>query len=257
MRTQTTSEWDRRGFARVFALGCAAVVCRAHEPAQRLPVLLAADAPADEGRGIVRLRLADFPLLARGLASVRVGTATLAGTFNRSIFPVLLVQRDVDGRFHALNAECPHEGCIVRPFDPATERCSCPCHGSQFALDGRRLAGPANASLLSYPIAFDPPDALRIEIPDWAFDVRISRPLETENLAGRVRLEFRSNTQIEYEILFRSRADEAWRPATFARAPAAPLDQQVFAGEDDLSWVYVDATGASGFYAVALRLRQV
>jgi Rieske Fe-S protein len=41
---------------------------------------------------------------------------------------------------------CTHVGCIVHwnPF----ERCwDCPCHGSQFAIDGTALNGPAIKAL--------------------------------------------------------------------------------------------------------------
>lgn len=50
--------------------------------------------------------------------------------------------RDVEDRLHLVSATCTHAGCIVH-FNPF-ERCwDCPCHGSQFGIDGRVLAGPA------------------------------------------------------------------------------------------------------------------
>ncbi|HVY58452.1 MAG TPA: FAD-dependent oxidoreductase [Xanthobacteraceae bacterium] len=54
--------------------------------------------------------------------------------------------RDDGGRLHVRSAVCTHMGCIVHwnPF----ERCwDCPCHGSQFAVDGSVLNGPATAPL--------------------------------------------------------------------------------------------------------------
>jgi len=54
----------------------------------------------------------------------------------------LAAYRDGDGQLHAVSATCTHVGCIVH-FNPY-ERCwDCPCHGSQFAIDGKVLAGPA------------------------------------------------------------------------------------------------------------------
>lgn len=50
--------------------------------------------------------------------------------------------RDSDGGLHIVSATCTHAGCVVH-FNPF-ERCwDCPCHGSQFGIDGRVLAGPA------------------------------------------------------------------------------------------------------------------
>jgi glycine/D-amino acid oxidase-like deaminating enzyme/nitrite reductase/ring-hydroxylating ferredoxin subunit len=54
----------------------------------------------------------------------------------------LAAYRDKDDRLHVLSATCTHAGCVVH-FNPF-ERCwDCPCHGSQFGIDGKVLAGPA------------------------------------------------------------------------------------------------------------------
>jgi cytochrome b6-f complex iron-sulfur subunit len=60
-----------------------------------------------------------------------------------------------EGRFHVVHVDdglnvlfgvCTHLGCLPR-WDPGEVRFLCPCHGSQFALDGHYLAGPAPRSL--------------------------------------------------------------------------------------------------------------
>lgn len=54
----------------------------------------------------------------------------------------LAVCRDQNGQVHTHSASCTHLGCIVHWN--STEQCwDCPCHGSQFALDGTVLNGPA------------------------------------------------------------------------------------------------------------------
>jgi glycine/D-amino acid oxidase-like deaminating enzyme/nitrite reductase/ring-hydroxylating ferredoxin subunit len=54
--------------------------------------------------------------------------------------------RDEDGVLHRLSSTCTHVGCTVH-FN-SFERCwDCPCHGSQFAVDGEALNAPAVASL--------------------------------------------------------------------------------------------------------------
>ena len=50
--------------------------------------------------------------------------------------------RDEAGELHMRSAVCTHMGCVVH-FN-SFERCwDCPCHGSQFAIDGSVLNGPA------------------------------------------------------------------------------------------------------------------
>ena len=50
--------------------------------------------------------------------------------------------RDEDGRIHARSAVCTHLGCHLHWN--SFERCwDCPCHGSQFSIDGAVLNGPA------------------------------------------------------------------------------------------------------------------
>ena len=54
--------------------------------------------------------------------------------------------RDEAGALHAFSAACTHAGCLVRWN--ALERCwDCPCHGSQFGVDGEPLNGPAISPL--------------------------------------------------------------------------------------------------------------
>jgi len=54
--------------------------------------------------------------------------------------------RDESGALVRLSASCTHIGCTVH-FN-SFERCwDCPCHGSQFALDGEALNAPATQDL--------------------------------------------------------------------------------------------------------------
>lgn len=49
---------------------------------------------------------------------------------------------NIDGGFLALYAVCTHLGCLPRWRD-VTNRFECPCHGSQFQMDGGYITGPA------------------------------------------------------------------------------------------------------------------
>lgn len=54
--------------------------------------------------------------------------------------------RHSDGRLTLKSAACTHAGCVVRwnPFEGCWD---CPCHGSQFAVGGEALQGPAHRPL--------------------------------------------------------------------------------------------------------------
>lgn len=63
----------------------------------------------------------------------------------------IVITQPTSGVFKAFTANCPHKGCSVgRPEDGVM---TCPCHGSEFALDsGKCLKGPAKAPLAEFPV---------------------------------------------------------------------------------------------------------
>jgi Rieske Fe-S protein len=60
--------------------------------------------------------------------------------------------RRIDSGFTALLASCTHQGC--QP-EPVADRLACPCHGSEFAFDGRVLQGPAERPLTRYEVTVE------------------------------------------------------------------------------------------------------
>jgi len=48
---------------------------------------------------------------------------------------------------------CTHLGCIY-PWTDANNRFECPCHGSKYRLDGRRIESPAPRTLDRFPLKF-------------------------------------------------------------------------------------------------------
>jgi Rieske Fe-S protein len=77
-----------------------------------------------------------FPLVARAGSprQYRAGTRVLVEEARAWLC------RDALG-FYAVDAHCPHLGCLVRRSDDG--RFVCPGHGSHFNADGQREAGPA------------------------------------------------------------------------------------------------------------------
>jgi Rieske Fe-S protein len=54
--------------------------------------------------------------------------------------------KDAAGKVNVFAVNCSHLGCSVA-FNKDGKQFDCPCHGSQFHLDGTVLHGPATAPL--------------------------------------------------------------------------------------------------------------
>ena len=63
----------------------------------------------------------------------------------------IIVVHAEDGSLHAMSAICTHMGCTVL-YDPSLDRIRCPCHGSQYGLDGHNIRGPAKRPLKQYSV---------------------------------------------------------------------------------------------------------
>ncbi len=61
----------------------------------------------------------------------------------------VIVMRISSTEVRALSSQCTHQGCEVGL--PANDRITCPCHGSQYNLNGGVIQGPAPAPLTSFP----------------------------------------------------------------------------------------------------------
>ena len=66
----------------------------------------------------------------------------------------ILVVRESGEQYHALSLLCTHEGCPVNAT-PVNGILRCPCHGSQFNLEGHVRQGPAEFPLGRYDTEYD------------------------------------------------------------------------------------------------------
>jgi len=64
----------------------------------------------------------------------------------------ILVVHGPDGELHAINSVCTHKGCDVL-YDNELGHLRCPCHGSEYGLDGHNIKGPAERPLKAYNVA--------------------------------------------------------------------------------------------------------
>jgi nitrite reductase/ring-hydroxylating ferredoxin subunit len=62
---------------------------------------------------------------------------------------LLLLVRDSATTVRAFNPICTHRQCVVA-FSANDRKIKCPCHGSQFDLDGHVVHGPASRPLGTY-----------------------------------------------------------------------------------------------------------
>ena len=68
------------------------------------------------------------------------------------------------GELIALDAVCPHLGCLVQQRDTAVPGYHCPCHGSEFGEDGELERGPAERPLRPLTVEITPDDEVVIRM---------------------------------------------------------------------------------------------
>jgi cytochrome b6-f complex iron-sulfur subunit len=82
---------------------------------------------------------------------IRIPNATLQESLVLEIPDVqrVLLFRVSDGSVHAVSITCTHLGCDVE-YARDRGRIECPCHGSEYDVEGRNLRGPAKKPLTRY-----------------------------------------------------------------------------------------------------------
>ncbi|MBI4658390.1 MAG: Rieske (2Fe-2S) protein [Verrucomicrobia bacterium] len=209
--------------------------------------------------GTLRLKLSNFPALQSEFGSVRLAINPLRADLmpDGQFYPVI-INRGPNDTFYALNSRCTHQGCTVDPLDASTNQIFCQCHGSVYAIDGRRLAGPATGSLSRYTIKFDGRDLLEVQIPSLGYSIIGSNVQGTGGSAPRFRLDFRATRKVEYEIQFRESLDKDPAPIPFSATPDGAADQTVFTSASTANAsLYVERKSPAGFYTVAVRITEI
>lgn len=250
---------DRRHFVKTFAFATAWSSLLGKSWTN---VLAAEIAPLASTTGILRIRLQDFPALANESGSVRIGINPLRGNPpsgplpNGTFYPVI-INRGPNNTFFALNSRCTHQNCAVDPMDPSNT-IVCPCHASVFAIDGRRLSGQASSNLQRYTTTFDGRDRLAIQIPSLGYTVTSSTVHPSGDKAPRLRLEFRTFRNVEYEVLFFESLDKPAVVVPFSTTLDGALDSQVFAATTATTVsLFVERKANSGFYQIAARVTEL
>jgi cytochrome b6-f complex iron-sulfur subunit len=107
--------------------------------------------------GAVRLRLADYPDLAKSGGSLRIHPAGEPDAL------YVLRGPDVNGAatFFTVSPRCTHRGCTV---EVEGANLVCPCHGSTYTRSGLVLKGPAEQALRSYTTTVDSDGTIAIQL---------------------------------------------------------------------------------------------
>ncbi|MBI3259165.1 MAG: Rieske 2Fe-2S domain-containing protein [Ignavibacteriae bacterium] len=124
--------------------------------------------------GIFTVKLDDYPILKQIFGSVKI---TFGYLDNEPVNGI--VTRVSSSDFVACSDLCPHQHCLVNVYDDVTEHLVCPCHQSEFTVDGMFVSGPAQNSLTSYKVIYTGGDSLQIEIPGFV-DVMEDRTISTD-----------------------------------------------------------------------------
>lgn len=61
----------------------------------------------------------------------------------------IMLRHTKEHGFLALSTTCTHKGCEVRPTPTAFQ---CPCHGSEYAITGELVDGPASGPLQKFQV---------------------------------------------------------------------------------------------------------
>ncbi|MEQ1749271.1 MAG: Rieske (2Fe-2S) protein [Prosthecobacter sp.] len=164
----------------------------------------------------------------------------------------ILIIRESETDFIALDPTCPHAGCQVNPYSINTNTIFCECHSSIFSIHGQRIGGPAVTDLLSYATQFEGNSTLYIEIPGFVH--RIDEMTQTSN--SRMRLQFPTMTDAQYQVRWSPDMASPFIQTSFSTTAEGLADQMTLLGTGSTASVYVDTTGNAGFFTLELLISQ-
>ena len=126
-------------------------------------------------QGTLQVRLKDFPALQNESGSVRLAINPINGKQGPigTFYPVI-INRGPNASFFAVSSRCTHQGCVVEALDPSSNQLNCFCHNSIFAIDGKRVSGPASGALTKYAVSFDGTDLINVQVPALAYSLTAS-----------------------------------------------------------------------------------
>lgn len=223
-------------------------------------VLLADVTSTGPGPAIIRLKPSQIPALAAPGGSVQYKFI--------DTLPPFTLNRVTADRFVTLDSVCTHAGCTVGRYTlnrrTNTELMRCPCHGSQYDIEGRvfrdvngNSTEPAPDDLARFETSYDvASDIVSVSIPD--LKLHIESISVHERLPGNVvllKLVFPVTAFAIYEIRYQADLASPPVPVLFSKTPGGAANQSAASPQLDGDFTaYVDASGPVGFFVVGLKL---
>jgi len=197
----------------------------------------------------LRLNIDAFPSLA-----LNSGSAII--TFNGEATLILIV-RESDTDFFAMDPICTHMGCIVQPYSIVTNTIVCDCHGSEYDIHGQVVHGPAVGSLNNYATQFEPPSTLNIEVPGLVHRIDEIALHSSSPDMSRMRLSIPTMLGCEYQVRYSPDLVSSFEVVGYAATPDGAADQTILIGTGSPATVFVDAPGGGGFFTLELLVYQI
>ena len=207
--------------------------------------------PADalDNRNKLRIDLSLLPTL-----ELNGGSAMLTYDSEQT---VLLVNRESETDYYVLDPRCTHQGCRVDPYSSSTSSIICPCHGSEYSISGQVTQGPAVSNLNYYNVALEEPATLAIEIGGFFHHIESIALHSTAADTTRLRITFPTIAGGTYALRHAPSLDEAFVPIGFRTSPSSPTVLSQYTANGATASLYVDASGAAGFFKLELLVFQI
>jgi Rieske Fe-S protein len=245
---------SRRQFVRTFAFGSISVMAGPPWVATLVATLFGEN-NASAADGQLNLQLSNFPALQQTMGSVRVTVNPISGSYPTGNFYPVVITRGNGNTFYAVSSQCPHRACVTGAYDSGAGAIVCPCHGSMFDVDGTYISGPAQTSLTRLAINFDGVNTIRVTVPGLGYSITTYALIS--GTSPRIRLDFSTFPQVQYEVRFRQNATDAWSVVLFATTSSGAANNSYLTGDGTNKSVYVNRTTPAGFYSVAIRVIEV
>lgn len=235
----------RRGIIKQFVLGSVSSWLGGSTWTQQV---LADVSPYGEEFATLKVKLSQFTALQSAGGSVRLNVGLN--------YPVS-INRGNSNDFYAVNTDCAHNHCTVNAYSQVEGVMRCSCHGSRYAIDGSLVGGPALKGLKSYPASYDGNDTVKVSIPGVTYSVR-NITVQSINLGSlRLKLTFNSTVFADYVVQYQQNLTDtpvrvAFSPTSTGAATQMSYRRTVLGDEPVPTTLYVDATGARGFFSIAL-----
>lgn len=170
---------------------------------------------------------------------------------------LILVNRESDTDFFAMDPHCTHMGCTIEPYSIVSNTSVCPCHGSEFDIHGQVVLGPAVVALNNYATQFEGPSTLHIEVPGLVHRIDEIALHSTSPGSTRMRLSFPTMLGSKYQVRYSPDLANPFEVIGYSPTPGGLADQTILDGTGAAATVFVDAAGGGGFFTLELMVYEL